>query len=53
MGQSVAGIVNVVQGEAGQIEVLLWADDVDIFPVVYYFADERHILETEERNLAL
>ncbi len=53
VGQSVAGIVNVVQGEAGQVEVLLWADDVDIFPVVYYFADERHILETEERNLAL
>lgn len=34
VGQSVAGIVNVVQGKAGQIEVLLWADDVDIFPVV-------------------
>ena len=53
MSQSVAGIVYIIQGEAGQVKVLLRADYVNIFPIVDYFTDEWHILETEQRNLAL
>jgi len=53
VGQSVASIVNVVQGEAGQVKMFLRADYVDIFSVVDYFTDEWHILETEQSNLAL
>jgi hypothetical protein len=33
--------------------VLLWPNNVHISPVVHHLADERHILEAEERNLAL
>lgn len=43
--------MNLFQREACQVEVLLGADNVDLFAVVYGFADEWHILQTEQRDI--
>jgi len=38
---------------AGQVQVLLWPNYVDVLPVGDNFANARHILQTEQSELSL
>ena len=53
MAQGVASVVHTVQRVARQVKVLLWSNNVDFFAVLNDFADEGHILQTKQRQLAL
>jgi len=39
------------KGMASEVKVLLGSNDVHVFPVVYNFANERNVLQTENRNV--
>ena len=53
MTHGVANIVDLFHWERGDVEELLWADDVDVLTVVGHFTDEGNILETKYSKLFL
>ena len=51
-GHSGANVVNTLKWVTRQVQVLLWTNDVNLFPVIESLADEWDIHETEKSDVA-
>jgi len=52
VSERIAGIVDLFQGVAGQVQVLLWSNDVHILSIIHDFTNKWHILQAEEGDFS-